>query len=65
MIAILRKTGWELHPNDKRVNRILKMCEENDGICPCVNNSKDPHCPCTDYRDNDVCHCGLYVKVDK
>jgi ferredoxin-thioredoxin reductase catalytic subunit len=65
MITILRKEGWILNPNDKIVNNILKMIENNDGHCPCYNDSKDTKCPCTSYRENDVCHCGLYKKVIK
>lgn len=62
MIPILRKEGWQLNPNDKLVNSILKRIERNDGECPCENNSEDKHCPCSDYRENDICHCTLYVK---
>jgi len=54
-----------LNPSDKIVNGILKMVENNNGICPCQNDSEDPHCPCSDYRDNDICHCTLYVKKDE
>jgi ferredoxin-thioredoxin reductase catalytic subunit len=64
MIQILRKNGWVLNPNDKVVNGILKMVERNDGECPCHNESLDRHCPCSDYREKDVCHCGLYLKVE-
>ena len=64
MITILRKEGWVLNPNDKVVNGILKMIENNDGKCPCMNNSIEKECPCSDYRKNDVCHCGLYLKIE-
>ena len=37
MIPILRKVGWDLNPNDKVVNAILKRCEANNGECPCHN----------------------------
>ena len=65
MIEILRKDGWELNPNDKIVNAILRRCEVNNGECPCVNpgeTHEDRLCPCKEYRENDVCHCSLYVK---
>ena len=65
MVEILRKPGWELNPKDKVVNKILSMCEKNNGECPCHNNSEDKKCPCSDYRNNDVCHCGLYLKISK
>ena len=64
MIQIYRKEGWKLNPNDKVVNAILRRCEMNNGECPCHNNSVDKHCPCSDYRENDICHCGLYVKEE-
>ena len=64
MIPILRKEDWELNPNDKLVNSILKRIEMNDGQCPCENNSEDKHCPCSDYRENDICHCTLYIKKE-
>lgn len=62
MIQIYRKEGWELNSNDKIVNNILKRCEENNGECPCFNESIDKHCPCSNYREQDTCHCGLYIK---
>ena len=51
MVRILRKEGWDLNPNDKVVNAILKRVEMNDGECPCKN-----------YIENDYCCCSLYVK---
>lgn len=68
MIQILRKDGWQLNPNDKLVNTILKRIELNDGLCPCntgVNNPEDRVCPCKDYRENSICHCTLYIKESK
>lgn len=62
MIKIYRKEGFDLNPNDKIVNSIFKRVENNNGECPCHNNSIDKNCPCSDYRDNDICHCGLYIK---
>lgn len=64
MIQILRKKGWVLNPNDKIVNSILKRCEINNGECPCCNDAIDKHCPCSDYKEKDICHCGLYVKIN-
>lgn len=70
MINILRKDGWILNPNDKIVNSILKRCEKNGGICPCVHKTqeyegKDLHCPCTDYIQKNNCICGLYINFMK
>ena len=59
MVKIMRKPGWDLNPNDKVVNSILAKCEANNGECH--NEGHDKHCPCSDYRENDECHCTLYV----
>ena len=53
-----------LNPNDKIVNTILKMCEKNDGQCPCKNDGEDKHCPCSNYREKDICCCKLYIKKE-
>lgn len=63
MIEILRKPGYVLNPKDKIVNSIIKMIENNNGECPCQNNSYDKKCPCSDYREEGKCHCGLYLKL--
>lgn len=54
-----------LNPKDKVVNSILKMVENNEGKCPCYNDCVDTKCPCESYRLKDVCHCGLYIKIEK
>lgn len=59
------KEGWKLNPNEKIVNAITKRIKICDGECPCVNPGKtreDRLCPCKEYRENDVCHCQLYIK---
>ena len=66
MIKIYVKEGWQLNPNQKVVNAILNRCEKNNGECPCHNPGKtrtDRLCPCLEYRENDECHCNLYVKT--
>ena len=62
MTEILRKPGFELNPNDKVVNSILRMLDNSGGICPCKNTSEDKHCPCSNYREKGECCCTLYVK---
>jgi hypothetical protein len=64
MVRIFRKEGWILNPNDKVVNSILKMIENNAGKCPCHNTSAETECPCSNYRLHDLCECGLYVKIN-
>ena len=59
----LIKDGWQL---TKYADRIKKLCEKNDGYCPCASNKlegEDKKCPCKDYRENDICHCNMYEKV--
>ena len=62
MIQICRKKGWKLNPTDKAPNAIHRRCEMNNGECPCHNNSVDKHCPWADDKENDIGHCGLYIK---
>ena len=67
MITNFIKEGWKLNPNSKVVNAILKRIDANNGECPCVNPDKtreDRMCPYKEYRENDICHCGLYVKIN-
>ena len=55
-----------LNPNEKTRNSIIKAIERCDGECPCSNPGKtleDRLCPCKDYRENNICHCKLYVKI--
>lgn len=67
MPVILEKEGWQLNPNEKVVNAILKRVEKNDGECPCVNpgeTHEDRLCPCKSYVEDDYCCCKLYVLVE-
>lgn len=68
MIAIRRKQGWILNPNDKIVNAILKRLEVTEGECPCCNSGEtkeDRMCPCRSYLEDDYCCCKLYLKEDE
>lgn len=57
------KDGWQLNPNEKVVNGIMRGLERCNGLCPCNNNSEDKRCPCSNYREHDYCCCKLYVKI--
>lgn len=61
-MTYIEKEGFHLNPNEKIVEKITALIEKNNGNCICHNESKDPHCACTDFRENGICHCGLYVK---
>lgn len=58
------QSGWQLNPNEKIVNSIIKGINRCDGECPCNNDSEDKHCPCSNYRLNDKCCCKLYIKIE-
>lgn len=65
-MAYLIKPGWQLNPNEKVVKAITKRIAICNGECPCDNPGEtveDRACPCKEYRENDVCHCQLYVKI--
>ena len=57
------KDGWQLNPNEKVVNGILKGLNRCNGECLCSNDSYDKHCPCSNYRENNYCCCKLYIKI--
>jgi ferredoxin-thioredoxin reductase catalytic subunit len=65
-IKVVRKSGYELNPNDTVVNDIFRQLERNHGHCPTVVQDRDGHdyCPCHDWLANNKCYCGLYVKKD-
>ena len=65
MISYCPKEGWRLNPNEKVVMAILKRIDANNGECPCDNPGKtrqDRLCPCKEFRENNICHCTLFVK---
>lgn len=66
-MKIYEKEGFELNPNKKIRNAILKGVARNEGKCPCVHTEEctdeDLICPCKNYRENDICCCKLYTKI--
>lgn len=67
-MKILEKEGWQLNPNEKVVNAILKRLQKTEGECPCINpgiTKEDRMCPCKEYRENDHCCCKLYIQLDE
>lgn len=57
------RPGWQLNPNEKVVNGIIKGINRCNGDCPCNNDAEELHCPCSNYRLNNKCCCKLYLKV--
>ena len=58
------KDGWQLNPNEKVVNAILKGIERCEGECPCANDSEDKMCPCSNLRLHNKCCCNLYIPCE-
>ncbi len=57
--------GFQLNPNEKVVNAIVKRLDKTEGHCPCNNIDHGTDldiCPCRHYREDKVCCCNLYVK---
>ena len=57
--------GWDLNPNDKVVNAILKdvkpiMASVHATMTPKTNDVRAAR-----IENHDVCHCNLYVKIEK
>lgn len=63
---IVRKAGWELNPDDAKVNEILERLEKNGGHCPTYIENRIGHdqCPCSSWLTNSKCYCNLYVKIE-
>jgi len=65
MIKIIEKEGFELNPNKKIRDNILKALLRNNGYCPCNQKGvekEDTKCPCKAYREQDYCCCKLYTR---
>lgn len=60
-----RKDGWELNPNPKVRDAIIKRINKCGGQCPCDNDSEDKYCPCSNYRLHDHCCCMLYTRKEQ
>lgn len=64
--SIKAKNGQTLflYPNEKTVQSIKRLIEQNTGHCPCKSEiSEDTICPCKAVREKGDCCCGLYVKL--
>lgn len=65
MLKVLVKEGFALNQDSKVVGSVIKAVLRNRGECPCHNESIDKNCPCSDYLNKDICHCGLYEKLNR
>ena len=54
-----------INPDKEVVLKIIKELSKNNHYCPCsIVKSEDTKCPCRAKREENECHCGLYVKED-
>lgn len=57
----------KLNPDKDHVDKIIKGLKENkekygSQFCPCsLVQNVDTICPCLDYRENNHCHCNLFI----
>ena len=59
-------TNKVLNPDRSCVEAIKKALKRSGGYCPCIKDrSPDTICPCADFRNNDNCHCNLYVNPEE
>lgn len=57
-----------LNPDTEYVSEMKKKLKANGGYCPCsIARNADTKCMCKEFREMDegMCHCGLYIKVNK
>lgn len=53
-----------LNQDREFVTAMRRALQENDGYCPCaLIKSEDTRCMCREFRENGICHCGLYTKI--
>ena len=51
-----------LNPDKEFVKDMRVRIKANNGYCPCVPyKNPDTKCPCKEFREDGVCHCGLYI----
>lgn len=65
---IVRIKGFDLNPDDNKVNNIIHALAKNGGRCPNEKNFiREGHvyCPCNNYLTNKECVCNLYVKTNE
>jgi len=52
----------KLNTDKELVNVVKEGLKQRGGYCPCkVEKVEDNKCPCKEERENQLCHCGLYV----
>lgn len=64
------RAGVNVNPDPAVVQLTLQGLEHNKEAhgaryCPCrLDRVKDTICPCRPMRENQVCECGLFVKIN-
>ena len=55
----------KLNPDNEIVKMVREALKENDGYCPCkITHIEDNKCMCKEFREQGICHCGLYIIED-
>jgi len=55
-----------LNPSAIAVEHIRELIKQRNGFCPCsVKSTEDYRCPCKDFRENNICHCGMFIEEEK
>lgn len=58
--------GMILNPDKESVKYILDRIKANNGYCPCtLVENEDTKCKCKEMREQNICHCNLYVEEVK
>lgn len=54
--------------DDDKVKNVLAAVKKNGGYCPCrLEKTADTKCMCAEFKAaqaGEICHCGLYYKVE-
>lgn len=52
------------NPDSSYVKDLKKRLKANNGYCPCkLEKNPDTKCPCRAYREDNVCDCGMYIRI--
>lgn len=58
----------KINDDKKLVKEVRQKLKQNNGYCPCkLIHSPDTKCICKEFREakQGMCHCGLYIKLEK
>jgi ferredoxin-thioredoxin reductase catalytic subunit len=54
-----------LNPDKEYREKVIQAIKDNQGYCPCsLIKNPDTKCKCKEARENNICHCELFVQVE-